>query len=330
MTTAHATSNLARIGSIPAKIGRLRYGRQMMHYGKRLGIPRLILNRLIRLVKLVLHPNEFVQRKRLARKLLRDGPPKVRVPKNKGFAPFSEHDFPGVARVIETCRAVHARAKAGDLDLKVRKKHIITLFSAEFLIEHSEIIKFATSRPVLKTVTDYLGTVPCLTAVNLWWGRANESIESSQLFHIDQEDTRQLKLYVLIYDVTEENGPLHLIPAEVSDRVFPNLSGPYRRTTDEEMLLYCRRDEIVQCTGRAGEGFLVDTCRCFHYGSRTRAGERLVLMLQYLPFHCLLETADLTLVEALARRSELRASTDAYVAKLLSPPPNPFSPAANP
>ena len=37
-------------------------------------------------------------------------------------------------------------------------------------------------------------------------------------------------------------------------------------------------------TGKSGSMIFVDSSNCYHYGGRTK--KEMILMIQYLPFHC--------------------------------------------
>jgi hypothetical protein len=51
---------------------------------------------------------------------------------------------------------------------------------------------------------------------------------------------------------------------------------------DEVIYRYASPESAVAMTGPAGSGAAIDSSRCFHYGARSRGGERLMLQFQFL------------------------------------------------
>jgi hypothetical protein len=84
--------------------------------------------------------------------------------------------------------------------------------------------------------------------------------------------------------VDEQSGPLTVLPADDSQRVRRALGYLYRqRLTDAQVASVVGTGRERPILGPAGTTVLVDTSRCFHYGSRVGPGAipRLVTMIQY-------------------------------------------------
>jgi hypothetical protein len=137
------------------------------------------------------------------------------------------------------------------------------------------------SRAILDSATGYLGTVPRLVTARLCWSPQNDTARSSQNFHFDYEDLTQLKVFINIFETTEEQGPLTFIPAEVSEQVQKSI-GRVSRISDERIYEAGARNREVKLIGPAGSGAFLDTSRCLHYGSRLNKRDRLVLIIQFL------------------------------------------------
>jgi hypothetical protein len=139
---------------------------------------------------------------------------------------------------------------------------------------------------VLDAVTSYLGVVPLLSSINVYYSKAVErELISSQLLHCDGDDTRQIKVFILCTDVDEGNGPLMIMDAETSSGLRRRLHYAYRnRVTDELARETLGGLPLEPVLGVAGTTCFVDTSRCFHYGSRVESDEeaRLVTIVQYL------------------------------------------------
>ncbi len=309
--------------SIIEKIGRVRYGRQLRAFGNRMGVPFKVLDPMIKLMKVFLYPGEYFSRKRMAKNLLREQEVPLKIPRDKGCAAFKNGTFPDTDKVVTACREIFdEESPKVDFESDPRSKFRQNLLSEEQMKKHPEVLDFALSKPVLSTVVDYLGAVPTIAQIQLWWTPVNDLMEGSQYHHVDQIDTTHLKLALLIKEMGPEDGPLSVLPADVTAAVFPKLSKKtrYDRVTDEEMYQYCSEDELVQVVGQPGDGGIADLSRCFHYGGRARKGERLFLVIQYVSYHCVKETYDAPWQETADRMRPDRSSEMEQA--LLHLPPN--------
>ena len=158
------------------------------------------------------------------------------------------------------------------------------------LIEHRAILRYGLSNELLSLVARYMGQVPVMPYIFIWrslpTGEAPR--RGSQLWHLDHSDTQQVKAFVFMEDITADNGPLCLIPAPLSQRLRGQLRYNWlnrRRIADADMYRLLDPDkDVVEITGRKGTVVLVDTSRCFHYGSRLQEGMRHVLLYRYLTY----------------------------------------------
>jgi hypothetical protein len=107
---------------------------------------------------------------------------------------------------------------------------------------------------------------------------------SSQCFHLDEHDFRQVKIFVNLDDVTGEEGPFTFLPAPETAAVCRAVGKGWGagRLTDDEVLGNTAPEKVVRLIGSAGDGAFVDTSRCLHYGSRTIKGRRAILMIKYV------------------------------------------------
>ena len=95
---------------------------------------------------------------------------------------------------------------------------------------------------------------------------------NSQLWHLDYSDCRTLRFWVYITDVTSlEDGPFTYMPLGPSRKV-PNSFFP-KRVMDEQIVTAGLADEVCQVYGKKGTIFYIDTSRCYHLGSRLKAGK---------------------------------------------------------
>lgn len=171
-----------------------------------------------------------------------------------------------------------------------------------FLIEHKldlldpvndPILKLATSPDILKPVSKYLGTFPILGAAAVWYS-PNKEIEpiGSQLYHIDGEAIKQIKLFIPIEEITDDCGPFTFLPAKLSGKIcnaFLKDGTIFQRNVklqDEKIYSMADQNEVRKLTGKPGTAGFVDTCRCYHYGSRAANKPRIMLHLHYYSAFC--------------------------------------------
>ncbi|MBT4488288.1 MAG: hypothetical protein HOK30_02805 [Rhodospirillaceae bacterium] len=206
------------------------------------------------------------------------------IPKAEGFQPFGPSDLPGIDEVVAACQALYQTRLAEQADRMERKPFFANILEPDDLQAHPEIMDFVLSDAVVRSVTGYLGTVPRLMGVGLYISPPNESLKSSQLFHFDGDDFRQVKCFINLVDVDEDNGPFTFYDANASALVEQQLGRPWGayRYDDGDIASVCRDHEKHVLMGAPGHGAFVDTARCVHFGSRARRSSRVVLMFHYV------------------------------------------------
>jgi hypothetical protein len=304
-----------KVSQVPGHLVTLRNGHQFVATARRLGCSSDQARALGKGLQLVRSPRELARRRLLARRLLEDVRPPFSI--GDGFATFRADDLPFGSEALMACQEIAALEKAAYRPAPGEKGFLRTLLTADRLRERPDILSFALSPRLAAVITEYLGAVPTLSDVRLWWSVPSDEPSppaSSQKFHRDHEDFRQVKVFVNVDPVDADAGPFSFLPATVSEAVVERLSGGHGRIEDEEVFAHARPDQLVVLTGPAGEGAMVDTCRCLHFGSRNESKERLVLMLHYVGFHSIVEPDAKVLDDRLRR--ELR-SGDPVVDALL-------------
>jgi len=151
----------------------------------------------------------------------------------------------------------------------------------------SDVIKLALSPLFLVPITRYCGMLPVL--FNLFVTRAYQSElnrNSAHHFHMDPEDVISFKVFIHLTDVDEDCGPLHVLPANLTEKVLKAVD--YRGIgyiPDERVDELVGLENAIRFVGRAGTVALADTTRCLHFGGRPRAAGKPVrdmLVYQYL------------------------------------------------
>ena len=169
----------------------------------------------------------------------------------------------------------------------IRKQNMVSIETGALTLDNP-LIKLALYPPLVQTVSNYLGMVPVLYKVSLFYSE-NESWtdSSSQFYHRDHDDVTQVKAILFISDVTEDAGPLTVVPRKPSTMASKaiNYKPKGSRVEDDKMRQLVGGNNIKPLLGPAGTMTLVDTSRCFHLGSRPGRDSRLALFIQYVtPF----------------------------------------------
>ena len=58
------------------------------------------------------------------------------------------------------------------------------------------------------------------------------------------------------------------------------------RYSDEEVYSAVSKSDVLTAVGEAGRGFIVDTARCLHYGSRGNRSDRFILLVSFTRVNC--------------------------------------------
>jgi hypothetical protein len=218
-----------------------------------------------------------------------------------GTLPKADSSIPEATGVLELTAIVpdllgpavgeaSALLDASDIDgLRSREpdRHLYTLPLGGRLEPDSAVLRLALAPQVLRTVSDYLGTLPVIENIMLWYSPNERNVDgTSQFHHLDGQDVRTLQLFVALEDVSDDNGPLTAVSAAVSERIARVVA--YRknevtkRIPDDIVSRYASdQADFHVLAGPRGSAWLVDTDRCFHFGSRAGTRPRRMLVIQY-------------------------------------------------
>lgn len=145
--------------------------------------------------------------------------------------------------------------------------------------------------PVLQWIAcKYLGSLPRLVGVNMWWTYPVDASEEDRdlhahLFHRDVDDFRFFKFFFYLTDVPAGEGA-HICVMD-SHRRPPVVRGGdrwnIRRYSDSEISTLYRTEDILEVCGSAGTGFAENTL-CVHKGRTPTSRPRLLLQIQFALF----------------------------------------------
>ncbi len=252
---------------------------------------------IIKFFRVMGHPLDYSRRRLMAKKIAQHSIYRDMLPQKTGYRLLTPEEIPFAQKAIENCREF-LNKKAAFLKenenngkeiylylLIENQGHNITMKKADVynLQQIPGLTELVLSPALLETATCYLGEVPILAGVTIYASLPNSTLGGSQLFHLDKGDFRQVKFIFAIADVTEESGPFTFIPADkgaIAEKKLGETS--YGRVSDADIYGIVGEDAAVRCIGDSGSAVIVDTGRCFHYGSRNITKTRCLLQVQYL------------------------------------------------
>jgi hypothetical protein len=194
-----------------------------------------------------------------------------------------------VVELVEETRAAREEAlalsagRSTDLDNGALQFPVL---GSEFAAD-GPVLALATEPLLFAPVVRYFGMIPIL--FNAFVTRAHQvelKERSPHRFHLDPEDTISFKLFIHLTNVDADCGPLHALPADLTQQVLDAVD--YRGVTmldDDTVAGLVGWDAVVAVTGPAGTVGLADTTRCLHFGGRPRAAGKPVremVVIQYL------------------------------------------------
>ncbi len=203
------------------------------------------------------------------------------IPDEKGYLILPPGSLPEAQPVIEAGNALvdsigHDRLLA---EFNPRKDTMSRGFLPPDAAElGSPYMSFALHDDVVAAAAGYLGVVPILLNIDIWYAYAPPSKKgpiNASLWHLDGDDTTQVKVWVHLNDVVPEAGPLTALDASLSEEFAEHTeydSSVEYRIPDEKINSFISDDDLVVFDGPRGQIDFCDTSRCFHMGSRAEEG----------------------------------------------------------
>ena len=255
------------------------------------GYAHMLKRQLIRYSKVARRLPVEVQGKKYLQQLLDTSRSNMRIDERTGWMKFNIRKLPQLKDNFTKLQTLamrclnEAEARRSSPEASPDKFPINLMLSTD-LKEHPEILEFVLDDEFLTPASLYLGQVPRLSELALVWSPCNDTVIRSQKFHYDHRDTRQVKIFLNMNDVYEENGPFSFLPADVCSQFNSKIGYNQAKNDDEIVYSACNREALVNNMGAAGMGLMVDTARCLHYGSRQNKKDRLLLMIVYVLPNC--------------------------------------------
>jgi len=223
----------------------------------------------------------------------------ITIPEDMGFALWQPNHLPEIAAVQRLAEQIKNNTTPEQLKkiAEVDKAYILKLpIPQKDMQLDSPFLKLAMHPEIVKPIAEYMGILPVLKSVTLMYSPNDQPLEelkdkinqyNSSHFHVDHEDIRQLKVFFFVTEVTEDSGPLTLISAKDTQKIFTKWGTNkfINRLTDEEIIAMGENPKFHPMVGKPGTLAFADTGRCFHFGSRKGGSARLAVWFHYLhPF----------------------------------------------
>ena len=230
-----------------------------------------------------IYKSEFVKRKNYSKSLNITN--SINMLEQNGFAILNLSDISNKKEFIDTI--IKFRKKFDNINQNQientnnNSKRYIINYNFEFTNEVKII-----ADPFIDIVTKYLGTLPILDTFQMWYSpNNNENLIGSQLLHKDGEDFKQVKIFIPIEEIKMENGPLHLINKKESEILYKNLIKKKiitrRNQKIEDKYTKEFNSTLHKILLNKDQCALVDTCACYHFGSRKSSKPRKILFLHF-------------------------------------------------
>lgn len=159
----------------------------------------------------------------------------------------------------------------------IPKNTHVAMYSRNDLAQNENVLKIANDPIVLRVVQDFLGTVPTISNLNMWWSTSNHSeAKDAQLFHRDVDDIKFCKLFVYLTDVGPNDGPHTFVKGSTSSNKLTYI----RRYSDDEIIKNFGEVNIINFVRPKYSCFIVNTYG-FHKGTLPIDNDRLLLQVQY-------------------------------------------------
>lgn len=204
------------------------------------------------------------------------------ISRREGYRLFAPGTFVELSEIVAASREIFNRHQAEITDgTRFNKPYFYNILTAEDLYQHPVLMNFALSAAVIEAVTGYLGQTPRLHSIGVFYSAVNDSIDGSQMYHVDGDALSQIKCFVNVWDVGADGGAFTFLPKQQCSASVRS-KGLMKMITDEEVARLAPESKQVAVVGPSGSGVFVDTSRCLHQGSRVRTSPRLVFQFQYV------------------------------------------------
>lgn len=146
------------------------------------------------------------------------------------------------------------------------------------LFNKKDLFNLANDKIILENIKQYFGFKPVLRFLSVWIDYPNPEANNeilTQNFHRDPEDFRLIKVFLLLNDINENNGPFEFIN---SSHLHP-WKNYYKQNKTKD--IYYKNNKITSCTGKRGTLIMADT-NGLHRGKKIKKNFRVMAVINYV------------------------------------------------
>lgn len=204
------------------------------------------------------------------------------IPRQTGYHLFGPDAFAELPAVVAACEAVYSNhIEQAENVTAYGKRYFFNLMTADDLRQHPVLLDLALSPTVTAAVTGYLRHRPRLHSLGVFYSSVTDTIDGSQMFHVDGDCLAQVKCFVNIWNTGGDSGAFTFLPSRATSSSLRH-RGLLKTMNDADVFREVSPEQLVVASGPPGSGCMVDTSRCLHQGSRARERPRLVFQFQYV------------------------------------------------
>lgn len=173
--------------------------------------------------------------------------------------------------------------------------------------EIKEFIDLASEENLILNLSRYFEEVP-ICDIGLFYSKVkdNNSNIGSQLFHMDYDDEKTVKLYIPINGIGNDYGDLCALnkndSKDIKTKYNYKFGSKYGYLKDEILEQYYSKIYNVEI--ERGDAFIFDSTKCFHRGSRKSKLDRWTLVFNYTSPHSF--TAGLSLMPFVRKKRNIK------------------------
>jgi hypothetical protein len=233
-----------------------------------------------------------IQERRIKRELQETGGASLVIDEKRGFGFLDSLERDYIEKVQQLAIARRNLIKDQLIKKNNSKEYLQQIFDMSLVNrENIFFLEGILKSHLVQEVSGYFGSkVPILHEASIFYSPPSDKFgsdfEGSQLYHRDGEGTKNLKIWILCDETTEESGPTVLLDAASSSAIAREINYiPGMKIDDQtiESTSSYKNAEKFLAIGTKGTVFYTDTCRSFHYGSRTStSSSRLVAMFHFV------------------------------------------------
>lgn len=183
----------------------------------------------------------------------------------------------GLADIVNEAKPLVAELLGMDVSPRLPALHL----PPDRLATVPEIFRWGVADRTIDLLERYFEVPIAYHGVYLRRDMAVQALSSSNLWHLDMEDRRVVKVVVYLTDVDDGDGSFQYIDRARSLELRRSLGVTYRLGTDAEMDRLVPEADWCTVSAPAGTVIISDTALLFHRGHRPRQRDRVTLFYDY-------------------------------------------------